>query len=287
MKNNYKLSIITICLNEKDVEQTCQSIIGQNWQNFEWIVIDGGSDLECLEVLEKYKHRMAYFISEKDNGIYDAMNKGIRLATGEYLNFMNAGDCFCDENVLRDVFSVPQDAGVLYGNAAHWDKKRKCYQILVSPPVLTIRYFFVACINHQSSFIRRELFHLYGVYDEQFRIAADWEKWLCFKKQGVMFHPLARLIAVYGIHGISSLQKSVLEYEKRILIKRYSRGISDYLWVYARCSVKKFILKRIAQVTPVRHWRYKIRSMYKTGEYEFLESLTTQSSGEFGPASAK
>jgi len=281
------LSIITVCLNEKDVELTCQSILSQEWQNFEWIVIDGGSDEWCLSVLEKYKNRMSYFVSAKDNGIYDAMNKGIRLAKGEYLNFLNAGDFFCDKHVLDDVFSGAHIAGVLYGNMAFWDEKRKCYHLLISPCVLTMRHFFVACINHQSSFIRRELFDLHGLYDEQFRIAADWEKWLCFKKQGVSFQPLNRLVAVYGIHGISSRHKRMLEHEKRIMRKRYLTGIDDYLWFYALRSFRKFILKRIAQVMPVRQWRHKIRSFYRTEQHEFSEILTIQHLVEYGPSSVK
>ena len=100
-KHPYKLSIITICYNEPNIEKTCESIINQTWQDFEWIVIDGGSTDGTLEILNKYKTRINKLISEPDKGIYNALNKGIKFAKGEWLNFMNGGDRFCDNLVLE------------------------------------------------------------------------------------------------------------------------------------------------------------------------------------------
>ena len=99
-----KLSVITICYNEKNIRKTCESIVGQSWQDFEWIVVDGGSTDGTLDVLNEYRDRIDVLISEPDNGIYNAMNKGIARARGEWLNFMNGGDAFCDKTVLEQVF---------------------------------------------------------------------------------------------------------------------------------------------------------------------------------------
>lgn len=111
-----KLSIITICYNEPHVEDTCKSIVNQTWQNFEWIVIDGKSNEETLNIFEKYRYRIDTFISEPDKGIYNAYNKGIKLARGEYVQFLNAGDSFYSHDALNIFFSkVKRSASVLYG----------------------------------------------------------------------------------------------------------------------------------------------------------------------------
>ena len=111
-----KLSIITINYNEPNLKKTCESIVNQSWQDFEWIVIDGGSNEKNLAIFEQYKHRIDKFISEPDNGIYDAYNKGINLATGEYLNFMNAGDCFYSDKILERFIAQNSKADILYGD---------------------------------------------------------------------------------------------------------------------------------------------------------------------------
>ena len=94
MKDAPALTIITVCRNEPNIERTCESIVSQTWQDFEWIVVDGASTDGTLDILEKYKDRIDVFVSEPDTGIFNAMNKGIRLAHGEFLNFMNGGDEF-------------------------------------------------------------------------------------------------------------------------------------------------------------------------------------------------
>ena len=110
------LTIITVCFNIKDeIERTCQSIVNQTWQNFEWIVIDGGSTDGTVDILKKYSDRINILVSEPDKGIYNAMNKGIKLSHGEWLNFMNGGDRFTSNDVLKEVFSGKEySADVLY-----------------------------------------------------------------------------------------------------------------------------------------------------------------------------
>ena len=99
---DYELSIITICKNERDtIQNTCESIISQQFKNFEWIVIDGESNDGTVGYLSNFKHIMTHFISEKDDGIYHAMNKGIELSSGKYVLFLNGGDYFFSENSLN------------------------------------------------------------------------------------------------------------------------------------------------------------------------------------------
>ena len=109
MRKKPVLSIITICYNIKDeIERTCKSIVNQTWQDFEWIVVDGGSIDGTVEVLKKYQDRMSVLISEPDNGLYNAMNKGIVHAKGEWLNFMNGGDEYAVTDALERVFKDKQ-----------------------------------------------------------------------------------------------------------------------------------------------------------------------------------
>ena len=113
-----KLSVITICYNIKDeIERTCESIVSQTNQDFEWIVVDGVSTDGTVDILNKYKDKMTVYISEPDKGIYNAMNKGIKRAKGEYLNFMNGGDCFAASDIVEKFYHCPAyGADVVYGN---------------------------------------------------------------------------------------------------------------------------------------------------------------------------
>ena len=200
-----KLTIITICYNEPNLEKTCESIINQTWQDFEWVVIDGGSNAETQAVWNKYKYRIDKFVSEKDNGLYNAMNKGILLATGEYLNFMNAGDSFYDKYVLENIFKDKSyTADVLYGNYVYFSKKKKKNTIGKAPKKLSDIFWIITTLNHQSTFIKKNLFQKYGLYDEQYKIAADYDGFLRFYKKNAIFQYIDRIIAFFDTNGLSS-----------------------------------------------------------------------------------
>lgn len=200
-----KLSIITICYNEKQIRRTCESIVQQTWQDFEWIVVDGGSTDGTLDILNEYKSRINLLISEKDNGVYNAMNKGIRLAKGEWLSFMNGGDSFYSSDVLQKSFgeNFNSDAGILYGSTytPEKDKFRK------NPKKLDYFFFIGSNINHQSTFIKKSLFDKYGLYDENMKIAADFDKWCQFMCNGEKFQYLDFCVAANDLLGISSNPK--------------------------------------------------------------------------------
>lgn len=216
-----KLSVITICYNEKNIRKTCESIVNQSWQDFEWIVVDGGSTDGTLDVLNEYRDRIDVLISEPDNGIYNAMNKGIARARGEWLNFMNGGDAFCDKTVLEQVFgggSSRDGADVLYGDMLC---RGKMYKM---PDKIDAFFFIDNCINHQSSFIRAALFREDGGYNENYRIASDFEKWVGWIKAGRVFKHLPTAVADFAAGGISDSCRSVREMERaEIVIHHYTR----------------------------------------------------------------
>lgn len=197
-----KVSVITICYNAEGVEDTCKSIASQSFDDFEWIVIDGGSKSEILDIFSQYKNKMTYFVSEPDDGIYNAMNKGISQAKGEYLIFMNAGDSFYKETLLEEIFTQSHKADVIYGDIEFdyikWKKvfhSRKVHN----------KYFFINdTLCHQATFIKKDVFNKLGLYDESFRIVADFEKFTNLAVNGGTFEYVPYIIASFRAGGISS-----------------------------------------------------------------------------------
>ena len=196
-----KLSIITICKNEQNLRRTLDSINNQTFKNFEWIVIDGKSDSKIIKIFDEYRDRINFFTSEVDRGIYNAYNKAIKKAHGEYVCFMNAGDVFYDDMVLENVFGRKQTADILYGNT-NIIKGKKSY-IEEAPDTIDKYFFMYGTINHQSCFIKTSLFKKYGLYNESYKIASDFEKFIVFAKHNVCFKKLNLVIATYYKNGIS------------------------------------------------------------------------------------
>ena len=177
-----KYSIITINFNNKEgLRKTIESVIHQTSDDFEYIIIDGGSTDGSVEVIEEYAKHITYWVSEKDRGIYHAMNKGVAQAHGDYCIFMNSGDCFCHQTVLADFQQECEKADIVVGKVRSKDTKR----ILFSPPAgeLSFYYLYSGTIPHQGSLIKTELLRLYP-YDESLKIVSDWK----FFVQAVVNH---------------------------------------------------------------------------------------------------
>ena len=169
-----KYSIITVNYNNKEgLRKTIESVINQTFRDFEYIVIDGGSSDGSGELLREYSDKITYWVSEPDKGIYNGMNKGIAKATGDYLNFMNSGDCFFANDVLQRVADYNYDADFIVGRDYHYSEHRQQGHASIQPPRTTMMHFFMATLDHQSSFIRRELFNG-SPYDESHRLVSDW-----------------------------------------------------------------------------------------------------------------
>jgi glycosyltransferase involved in cell wall biosynthesis len=169
----YKLSIITINLNNCfNLKKTIESVFSQTFTDYEYIIIDGGSTDGSKELIEKYQNRFVYWISEKDNGIYNAMNKGIIKANGEYLLFLNSGDCLYNDLVLMQFFNKKSISDIIYGNV-FWNPEISHHNGIF-PDKLTFEYFKINSLPHQASFINKKLFEVVGLYDENYKIISDW-----------------------------------------------------------------------------------------------------------------
>ena len=169
-----KYSIITVNFNNKEgLRKTIESVIHQTLRDFEFIVIDGGSTDGSVDVLKEYDSKIDFWISEPDGGIYQGMNKGIKKATGDYLNFMNSGDCFYSTDILEKVSNYHSDSDFIVGKDYHYNNETHQGHASIQPPRTTMIHFFVATLDHQSSFIKRELFND-SLYDESHRLVSDW-----------------------------------------------------------------------------------------------------------------
>ena len=170
-----RFSIITVNYNNrKGLNNTILSVINQNYKDFEYIIIDGGSNDGSIDVIKQYESYITYWVSEKDNGIYHAMNKGILHAKGDYLNFMNSGDTFFDSDVLKKVDKELCNYDIVIGKEFHQNPKTGESATTFLPTRLSMATFVVSYLPHQSGFIKRSLFDN-SLYDENLHIVGDWK----------------------------------------------------------------------------------------------------------------
>jgi glycosyltransferase involved in cell wall biosynthesis len=200
-----KLSIITINYNNAlGLKKTISSVINQMFSDFEFIVIDGASSDSSIEVIKKYASKINYWISEKDKGIYNAQNKGISAATGEYCLFLNAGDCLVNENVLATIFLLKDSEDIIYGDMITTDES-EVEKHLKMPNHIGVKRMLADTLWHPVSIIKRELFLKYGNYDEQFKIVADYEFFVrVIIKEKVTTKHVPIEITIFDTSGLSS-----------------------------------------------------------------------------------
>lgn len=218
MKEKLRISIVTVCYNaEKVIDKTIKSVINQSYTGIEYLIIDGASKDGTLDIIEKYAEddRIRY-ISEPDCGIYDAMNKGIALATGEYLQFLNAGDTFVDNKVVASVAAKIEEtsADVVYGNIIYQYPDGSTNVRVYGQFCSGLFYYILGdCINHQAVFAKKDCFQK-DVFDTSYLVCADREWMIRVKKAGKRFKALNILICQYSLDEESVSIKHKDRYEK-------------------------------------------------------------------------
>lgn len=199
-----KISVITVNYNNAaGLEQTVKSVLDQSYQNFEYIVVDGGSTDGSVNILEQYKDKFRW-TSEKDEGMYFAMNKGIKAAKGEFLLFLNSGDFFCDNRVLERVMSYGLDCDIVYGNMMiNWGNGKITPGKM--PKKISVEHMYKDTLWHPVSFIKKSLFLTLGLYDVSYKMVADYAfffKSIIANKATTKHIPV--FIAEYSTDGFSS-----------------------------------------------------------------------------------
>jgi glycosyltransferase involved in cell wall biosynthesis len=224
------ISIITINYNNAiGLQKTIESVLNQNFSDYNYIIIDGNSSDGSKEIIEKYSQKLAYWVSEKDNGVYSAMNKGIKVAIGEHLLFLNSGDVFYTADSLKILYENI-GADIVYGNILV-DSNEKPW-VKSYPSKLTFGYFINDTLPHPASLIRRSLFNKYGLYNENNKIVSDWEffaKVICL--HSATYKHIDAVISTFNYDGISSRienQSLIKEEKEKVLINYYSAFLPDY-----------------------------------------------------------
>ena len=224
-----KVSIVTINYNNLDgLKRTRESIVSQTYRNYEWIVIDGGSNDGAKEFLEEHADEMSFWCSEKDSGVYNAQNKGTQLASGDYVIYMNSGDIFYDAHVLEDIFAEFQTDDVLYGGWTQVFPNGKKRQMEPSPNA-DYMFFFSDNICHQAMFIKTSLLKE-SPYDESYNLYADWAKWAELSYMGRSFKYCHRQVCYFMMGGMSGENEENNKKERdRIKKEFYPKSLSNWL----------------------------------------------------------
>ena len=243
-----KLSIITINYNNKaGLQKTIDSVICQTWKDYEWIIIDGGSTDGSKELIEQYQQHFAYWCSEPDNGVYNAMNKGIVRAKGDYCLFLNSGDYLCSPDVLSIVFSEQRCEDIIYGNViTKGEKKETVLKSFHSDHILGVD-MVKSTICHQAAFIKKDLFDKCGNYDESLTMVSDWKFFfvvILMHKCSVKYIDVN--VVYYDLTGFSTNYPQKLEEEKIKVLKDMLPDfvVHDYLDNLHINEVMKYSLTR-------------------------------------------
>jgi putative colanic acid biosynthesis glycosyltransferase len=212
------ISIITVVRNAAvELEKTIISVLGQNWPHIEYIVIDGGSVDGTLDVIRAHADHVAFWASEPDQGIYDAMNKGLKYATGEWVIFLNAGDTFTNDLVLQQVFTLENpDTDVIYGDSIADYGQFGVYRTAGSLGDLWKGMF----CSHQSMFFRRRLYDN-RAYRNDLEIVADHEFIFRLHNEGFIFQHLPVPVVTWSTQGVSNRRQVKSVVERYHMIKHF------------------------------------------------------------------
>lgn len=273
---NYRLSIVTVCYNDKNMlVKTMESVLNQYNGEFEYIVIDGNSKDGTVDVLKKYvqlfedKNIAFQFYSEKDTGIYNAMNKGIGKVTGEWILFLNAGDLLWDENVVSwfKKISIDKEKSIIYGDIVHYSEGYFRYKKAEKIESITYQMPF----SHQAVFMPTELLKQ-EQYDEHYRICADYAWFLKMYFQKRNFCYVHKIISIYDLSGISSTNEKEADSERYMIWDYYNIQYQKKMDINED-SYWKHKLKKIIPYSIVLHRRKRKYYTQEQGWYSSKKAL--------------
>jgi glycosyltransferase involved in cell wall biosynthesis len=241
-----KISIITVCYNGgKTIEKTIQSVLSQTYENIEYIIIDGQSKDNTLEIINRYRNKISKLVSEKDQGMYDALNKGITLATGDIVGILNADDVFASNNIVTEIGNSfkNSDADAIIADVAFINKEGNIIRSYSAKHWNPNKFVWGFMPPHPSFYCKRALFSRLGFYSSDFQIAADYELLIRFiYKSKIKYIYLPILMVLMNVGGISTNGiKSNIVINKEIKYACELNGLkTNYLKLYSKYFIKIF-----------------------------------------------
>ncbi|MDR6762508.1 glycosyltransferase involved in cell wall biosynthesis [Flavobacterium sp. 2755] len=237
--NKIKITVVTVVYNGADIiENTIANLINQTYDNIEYIIVDGGSKDGTQDIIRKYEEKISLWKSEPDKGIYDAMNKAIQLATGDYIYFLNVGDNFYSNKTLENIITQSQYEDVIYGNTCIKDLNSE--RIAKAYPLNLDWKTMPYC--HQSVLIKRT-FLINNLFDLSYKIAADYNQYHELKKSKAVFKFVDETISIYDNSGFSSQNaKQMLNEYIDISVKNspgFLKKIKVRLYFFLRMKLRK------------------------------------------------
>ncbi len=254
MNSRIRFSIITVCKDsQKTIENAILSVLIQSYTDYEYIIVDGVSRDKTLDIVNKYSDRITKIISEPDNGLYDAMNKGIKNAAGDYVFFLNSDDRFLHENVLQHVAKKAQNTEneLLYGDQVFVNSQTNTTSIRKHNKLNKI-YLLKNTPCQPATFYRRDVFAKYGDFDTEFKIVSDHEWFLrAFLKHKISYLYLGFPVTVFNSGGLSTSPSAEekLNNERNLMFEKYfsasERQRLEFLSKYLRCFTTMPVAKDI------------------------------------------
>ena len=240
-ESGFSISVVTVCLNaQHSIERTLKSVVGQNYERIEYIIVDGKSSDSTLNIVDSYGHCINKVISEPDKGIYDAMNKGWRACQGTYVYFLNSGDTFNDDDALSDISKQSSNADIVYGDMKYdYGDGRK--EIKRQPEKMGYGRFVTTSLWQPATMIKRTLLDRYEGFDESFKICGDYEFFLraMFSGQTTTQY-IARTFSVFDTNGISRDKNFYLQhYAERKRVQQ--KHLPWFYYVIAR--MRHFLIR--------------------------------------------
>lgn len=253
MEDTLKFSIVTVVYNgEKTIEQTILSIINQSYKNIEYIIVDGNSEDKTLEIIERYKDKITKIVSEKDNGLYDAMNKSFNLATGDYIWFINSGDEIFTSYTISDIVKKIEKENILpdimYGRTALYNNNKELIKVPRVPKKIDSYTFTKGMpVSHQGFIVSKKIVEYYNL---NYKSASD-QDWIIrlLKKTRNVFN-LEMIVSKYILGG-SSYKNFLLNWKERLKIIKsyfnfyyYFKNLFIFILNYIKFLIKQQIFKK-------------------------------------------
>ena len=244
--NSIKVSIITVVWNNKEtIRDAINSVLDQTYKNIEYIVIDGASTDGTFEIIQNYSDKVAKIVSESDNGIYDGLNKGISLATGDVIAFLHSDDVYANETVISDIVNCfDNNTQGVYGDLVYTDKidVNKVFRYWkscdFSPSLLSKGWM----PPHPTLFLRREVYQKYGTFDTSFKIASDYDFMLRILKDNIVVKYLPQVVYKMRVGGESNRSiKNILNKSKEDLRAMRKNEINNPFFALFYKNVSKII----------------------------------------------